>query len=107
VPTHGMTEIRKGASLDWSSRVSVRLPMPGAPWRPLVPDEVRSLGLESPPSWVAEFFGPLPPSGSLWGALREHRKRAAAWATITRAFHDTTTAVHYRRSNISSCEVRG
>jgi hypothetical protein len=48
--------------------------MPGVPWRQLEPDEVGSLGLESPPSWVANFYGPQPPPGTLWGAWREHRK---------------------------------
>src|SRR5262245_28591219 len=54
----------EGAGLDQSSRIIVRLPMPGVPWRPLEADEVRSLGLESPPSWVAEFYGPQPPAGT-------------------------------------------
>src|SRR5258708_30326931 len=45
----------QGQGLDQSSRIIVRLPMPGTPWRRLNPDEVRSFGLESPPSWVAEF----------------------------------------------------
>jgi hypothetical protein len=64
----------EGSSLDQSSRIIVRLPMPGVPWRSLEPDEVRSLGLESPPSWVAEFYGPQPPAGGPWGAWREHPK---------------------------------
>jgi hypothetical protein len=48
--------------------------MPGAPWRRLTADEVRSFGLEASPSWVAEFYGPQPTAGSLWGAWREHPK---------------------------------
>jgi hypothetical protein len=63
-----------GSALDQSTRIIVRLPMPGIPWRRLNPDEVRSLGLESPPSWVAEFYSPQPSPGSLWGAWREHPK---------------------------------
>ncbi len=64
----------EGTSLDQSSRVIVRLPMPGVPWRPLNPNEIAALGLESPPSWVAEFYGPQPPPGSPWGVWREHPK---------------------------------
>src|SRR5262245_50089574 len=60
------------SGLDQSSRIIVRLPMPGVPWRRLTPDEVRSFELETPPSWVAEYYGPQPPAGSLWGAWREH-----------------------------------
>jgi hypothetical protein len=64
----------EGDRLDPSSRVIVRLPMPGVAWRRLEADEAGPLGLESPPSWVAEFYGPQPPAGSLWGAWREHPK---------------------------------
>jgi hypothetical protein len=64
----------EGSALDQSSRIIVRLPMPGVPGRRLEPDEVQAFGLESPPSWVAEFYGPQPAAGSLWGAWREHAK---------------------------------
>ena len=60
-----------GAGLDQTERVIVRLPLRGVPWQPLEPDEVRSLGLESPPSWV-ESYGPQPPAGTRWGTWREH-----------------------------------
>jgi hypothetical protein len=60
--------------LDESSRVVVRLPMQGVAWRLLDADEISSLGLESPPSWVAESYGAQPPAGVLWGAWREHPK---------------------------------
>jgi len=64
----------EGGALDQSSRIIVRLPLPGVPWRPLDPDEIRAFGLESPPSWVAEFYGPQPAAGSPWGVWREHPK---------------------------------
>jgi hypothetical protein len=63
-----------GSALDQSSRIILRLPMPGVPWHRLGPDEVQALGLESPPSWVAEFYGPQPAAGSLWGVWRDHPK---------------------------------
>jgi hypothetical protein len=63
----------KGSGLDQSARIIVRLPVPGA-WRRLEPDEIRAFGLECPPAWVAEFYGPQPTAGSLWGAWREHPK---------------------------------
>src|SRR4051812_7083151 len=40
-----------GSRLDESSRITIRLPMPRAPWRRLSPEEVRQFGLETPPSW--------------------------------------------------------
>jgi hypothetical protein len=64
----------EGSALDQSSRVVVRLPMPGVPWRRLEPDEIRAFGLECPPPWVAEFYGPQPAAGTLWSAWREHPK---------------------------------
>jgi hypothetical protein len=64
----------EGAGLDQSSRIIARLPMPGVPWCRLEPDEVQAFGLETPPSWVAEYYGPQPVAGSLWGVWREHPK---------------------------------
>lgn len=64
----------EGTVLDQSSRMIIRLPTVNFPWRRLQPDEVRALELESPPSWVAEFYGPQPAAGSLWGVWREHPK---------------------------------
>src|SRR5579862_690080 len=49
-----------GSVLDQKSRTTLRLPMPGMAWQQLDGDEVRTLGLDSPPSWVAEFYGPQP-----------------------------------------------
>ena len=63
-----------GSSLDQSSRTIVRLPMPGVPWSRLTPEEIRRFGLDSPPSWVEEFYGPQPEAGTLWGIWREHPK---------------------------------
>ena len=60
------------AGLDQSARVIVRLPLPGVPWRPVDPGEVRALGLDTPPGWVAEFYGPQPPAGTSWGMWRTH-----------------------------------
>jgi hypothetical protein len=62
------------SALDPSSRVIVRLPMPEVSWRRLEVDEIRALGLECPPPWVAEFYGHQPAAGTLWGAWREHPK---------------------------------
>jgi hypothetical protein len=64
----------EGGALDQSSRTIIRLPIRGVPWRRLEPDELQAFGLESPPSWVAEFYGPQPAAGSLWGVWREHPK---------------------------------
>jgi hypothetical protein len=52
----------------------IRLAGLRAPWQRLRPDEINALGLETTPTWVAEFYGPQPPAGSLWGAWREHPK---------------------------------
>lgn len=38
----------------------------------MTPEEIAQFGLETPPSWVQEFYGPQSPAGSLWGAWREH-----------------------------------
>ena len=64
----------QGGSLEQSSKMIVRLPLPGVPWHPMTRDEVLSLGLELVPPWVAENYGPQPPAGSLWGAWRTHPK---------------------------------
>jgi hypothetical protein len=63
-----------GPGLDQSSRVIMQLPLQGVPWRRLDAEEMRSFGLESTPSWVAEFYGPQPAAGTLWGVWREHPK---------------------------------
>jgi hypothetical protein len=65
-----------GTTLDTAERITVRLPMPGARWSRLSPEEVRQFGLESPPGWVAEFYGPQPTAGMLWGTWRTHPKLA-------------------------------
>jgi len=57
-----------------SSLAIIRLPIPGVPWELLGSDEIQRLGLETPPGWVAEFYGPQPPNGMLWGGWREHPK---------------------------------
>lgn len=64
----------EGTALDQSARTIVRMAMTRFPWRRLEPDEVRAFGLESPPSWVAESYGPQPAAGGLWGLWREHPK---------------------------------
>jgi hypothetical protein len=48
--------------------------MPGVPWRRLEADEIGAAGLDSPPTWVAEFYGAQPPTGTMWGGWREHPK---------------------------------
>lgn len=63
-----------GTTLDQSTRMIVRLPMPEVPWQRLQPDAIQALGLEALPAWVSEFYGPQPPAGTLWGAWREHPK---------------------------------
>ena len=64
----------EGSTLDTCQSITVRLPMPGIPWQQLRPEEVQAFALESPPLWVAEFYGPQPAAGSLWGVWREHPK---------------------------------
>jgi hypothetical protein len=64
----------QGQTLDQTKRVIVRLPMPGVSWQRLDSNEIRAAGLESPPAWVAEFYGAQPATGTLWGAWREHAR---------------------------------
>ena len=56
------------SNLDQSSRTIIRLPVPGVPWTCLSQEEIHRHGLESPPFWVVEFYGPQPPAGTLWGS---------------------------------------
>jgi hypothetical protein len=63
-----------GATLNESLRVIVRQPMRGIQWHLLNSEEVRQLGLQTPPSWVQEFYGPQPKPGMIWGEWREHPK---------------------------------
>ncbi|HEY1187878.1 MAG TPA: hypothetical protein VGE74_09485, partial [Gemmata sp.] len=53
--------------------VTVRLPL-GVPWIELAADEVAAQKLDTPPGWVAQFYGPQPPAGTEWGAWQEHPK---------------------------------
>lgn len=60
--------------LDQSSQIIIRLQISAIPWRPLEADQVLAFGLDSQPAWVAEFYGPQPTPGSLWGLWRQHPK---------------------------------
>ncbi|MCX6582697.1 MAG: DUF2314 domain-containing protein [Candidatus Aminicenantes bacterium] len=62
------------AYLDQSSRIIIRFSGKGFSWRRLESDEIQAYGLEVPPSWVAEFYGPQPAANSMWGIWREHPK---------------------------------
>lgn len=53
--------------------VIVRLPL-GVPWEELTADEITTQNLETPPGWVAEFYGPQPPAGMEWGWWQDHPK---------------------------------
>jgi hypothetical protein len=64
----------EGATLDPSMHVTVRLSDPGVRWRLLSAEEAERFHLETPPSWVAEQYGPQPEPGALWGTWREHPK---------------------------------
>jgi hypothetical protein len=55
------------------SNATVRLPF-GVPWEELTPDEIVAQKLDNPPGWVAEFYGPQPPAGTVLGWWREHPK---------------------------------
>jgi hypothetical protein len=56
---------------DHIPAVVVRLPL-GVPWRELSAEEVGAEGLETPPDWVAEYYGPQPPAGTEWGWWRDN-----------------------------------
>jgi hypothetical protein len=58
-----------------SKVIIVRLPV-GVPWEVLGEDEVRRRGLPDVPAAVAEFYGPQPARGTLWGTWRTHPKLA-------------------------------
>ncbi|MGV3721034.1 MAG: hypothetical protein ACO1SX_08995, partial [Actinomycetota bacterium] len=64
----------EGSTLDPSVHVIVRLSGPDVRWRPLTAEETKRFNLETPPSWVAEHYGPQPDPGTLWGAWRAHPK---------------------------------
>ena len=63
----------RGGKLDLTARLIVRLPFAGAPWRIMAPEEVRSLGMETPPDWLASY-DEQPAQGTIWGWWREHPK---------------------------------
>jgi len=63
----------RGVKLDLTARLIVRLPFAGAPWRIMAPEEVRSLGMETPPDWLASY-DEQPAQGTIWGWWREHPK---------------------------------
>jgi hypothetical protein len=66
----------EGSSLDQSSRLIVRLPMPGVPWRRLETHELQAFALESPPTWVVEFYGAQPMADTLWVVIYTMRAGA-------------------------------
>src|SRR4051794_39796076 len=53
--------------------VTGRLPF-GVPWAELTADEVAAQKLDTPPAWVAQFYGPQPPAGTDWGWWQDHPK---------------------------------
>jgi hypothetical protein len=60
-----------GDRLDEKNRIIFRLPQP-IPWRPVSVELQRKYQLEETPGWVAQFYGPQPVAGTLWGAWRTH-----------------------------------
>jgi hypothetical protein len=62
----------KDGALERSRRIIVRLGGAPWPWAALTAEEEASFDLEAQPSWVAQFYGPQPPAGMLWGWWRNH-----------------------------------
>jgi hypothetical protein len=55
--------------------ITVRLPLGNdVAWRELSADEVAAEKLETPPDWVAKYYGPQPPAATEWGWWQDHPK---------------------------------
>jgi len=102
----------EGAYLDQSARIIVRFTGKGFSWRRLESDEIQAYGLEVPPSWVAEFYGPQPAANSMWGIWREHPKLKGRFLPdypddLQVLVHDGGPRISRNRAEVVWVSVRG